>query len=418
MGVQFSTSDMKAAVQSARAVIRRARDRASATQASLHLTPSGRASALNDRYRALSREMSAIRKEIDLPDNAPIKDFLEQRKNELNEQMTVVGQKLINRARLVTVRPSDEAILQQLVDNEKVHPVSGTEEMRKTRVGRVDQDKAAYALVVDTKEGPLVLAGIFVKYAVLPVNGDMQPAYKDIRGDVGVLKAEKPQKKMKVRPEKRVDIYAPELTGVDSVTLYTISSAVKGGGKALVNDLTQSFQGQTLVSTLSPVREFYAFKGQEILDTTAVRDAERETAKECANSGDMKQYKRRLNNIGKQFLAKQSEASIKAMTIDYLTRVKDPVMNFHLSNGAYIGDIKVNSDGTDPVTVNYVYPSDPEIRARNSQAFADGRIAVAGNLRSIVPADRNILNVGGAGHNIDRSIYSWPREPQLVPQAA
>ncbi len=76
---------------------------------------------------------------------------------------------------------------------------------------------------------------------------------------------------------------------------------------------------------------------------------------------------------------------IKHKFLTYLLIEDDPVENFHLGNGAEIGDLKFNlKDNRDWVMVNYVYPESPELLENNAQIYRSGKRLLASHLHNIL----------------------------------
>ncbi len=132
-----------------------------------------------------------------------------------------------------------------------------------------------------------------------------------------------------------------------SIIFYSITrlGAMKGAGEILIGQLhkhlTEKYP-ETVLSTLSPLRQPKDKFGIDIFLSEA-----------CP------------------FPAEQMHADEKrAHALAFLTLKKEGVQNFHMGNGAIIGDIKVDADrvGTHRLMVNYIYsPDAAELKANAAQ---------------------------------------------------
>ena len=132
-----------------------------------------------------------------------------------------------------------------------------------------------------------------------------------------------------------------------SIIFYSITrlGTMKGAGEILIGQLhkhlTEKYPG-TVLSTLSPLRQP---KDKFGIDTFL--------SEACP------------------FPAEQMHADEKrAHALMFLTLKKEGVQNFHMGNGAIIGDIKVDADriGTHRLMVNYIYsPDSAELKANAAQ---------------------------------------------------
>ncbi len=266
-----------------------------------------------------------------------------------------------------------KALHDQLFKNERVHPVASVEELVGNRIGGVDDNKRCFARVTPGKS-PKLTAGIFTAMVdITPTDGDLN--YRDIPGDIDAIK------------ELPIEPFVLEGKGrTIAVILYTVSGNQEQswdkGGRPLAGALHSFLNGQAeqqgfnlVLSTLSPIRLFGKWLSTQPGYEGAV-NADGELSDEFAD-----------------FLRDEaSQDSIRLMTLKYLLTQRDPVMNFHLGNGAYIGDIKFNPDnGEDWVMINYVYPNDPEMLAQQKHFYemSDMRV-LAPHLQQILGYDAEL----------------------------
>lgn len=132
-----------------------------------------------------------------------------------------------------------------------------------------------------------------------------------------------------------------------SVIFYSITrlGTMKGTGEILIGrlhkHLTEKYPG-TVLSTLSPLRQP---KDRFGIDT----------------------YFSAVSPLPPEQMRAEEK---RAFALAFLTLKKEGVQNFHMGNGATIGDIKVNADriGTHRLMVNYIYsPDSAELRANAVQ---------------------------------------------------
>ena len=268
----------------------------------------------------------------------------------------------------------------QLHTNEAVHPTETVEELVEMRVGGIGANKRCFARVIENGK-PEVTAGIFTALVKVP-NTDGHMNYDSIPGDIAAIR------------DMEVEEFSPPQESEDQTVvavLYTISSNSKHNleksGRLLASDVYGYLHSEAqekgyslLISTLSPIRGFSKWLAdQEGFENYFDKDA------------NPKQPKPTEEFMG--FIQDPANQDIvKHMMMRYLLEDKeggkprDPVMNFHLGNGAYIGDLKFNTDnGQDWVMVNYVYDSDP----RNVQANQE--LYDAAKMRRIAPHLREHL---------------------------
>jgi hypothetical protein len=177
----------------------------------------------------------------------------------------------------------DENLHQQLLDNEAVHRCS-MDELTQNRLGGEGTDKACYSLVVNTSGGPEILAGIFT-YFVNARDTQGRFSHKSLVGSAEQAKDTLPIQMNETH---------------NTAEFYTITSAYVGAGRILVQRVYELLASEYVLTTLSPVRDF-------------TKDKDRDE------------------------WPKKPDAIIQKEVLNYLIQNSDPVLKFHLSNGAYIG---------------------------------------------------------------------------------
>jgi len=324
------------------------------------------ASVLVKEFQNLSKEKSNLKAEkaqLEGEKKAGIKSGDEDAETKIEEvdlqltrlsaQLKRLGQEMTKLAELVEISAkTSKSIIRQLHGNEAVHEAP-SKEFRATRTnGGPEKDKTAYALVLETAEGPVTLAGIFAKKAALPVH-DGGIKHTDLPGHVGEIKRAKP---------------AGNKDKHNTFGFYSISSnqdfGGTGSGKALIVRVRETLKDSFALTTVSPVRGFHEKRDMEAF---------------FALTDDQKTQE----------------------VLAYLMRGKDPVASFHLGNGAYIGNIHFNADDPDdPVTINYVYPGSDDILEANQEHKKSGLIVMAPHLYRLASQQDNLRKPHNAG--IDR----------------
>lgn len=282
------------------------------------------------------------------------------------EQRKALGEKVTFRQ----VLPAETALIEQLVKNERVHPV-GLDEMKKLRVGDEDANKRSFARIVRIgRSKQEVAAGIFT--ALLNVDlQDGQVAHEDLPGDIDAIKA------MDVEP------YEPPAPGQTSVAvLYTISGAQTydwvEGGRKLASEVYRQLQEEArerehdvVITTLSPVRKFNQW---------LYNKPEYQTLINAVDKGQYYEYEASEALLAKA-ATQDGRDEMRRLLLQYLLEAKqdkkdvDQVMNFHLGNGAYIGDVKFNRDNrVDWVMLNYVYAPEPERVGIHQKLYKEHRL--------------------------------------------
>lgn len=257
----------------------------------------------------------------------------------LKEQVDELSSAVLEARSLVHVQPNIEFmdLHDQLIDNEKVHPIENHDELIQYRLGQENMNKDCQAFLINPLQGMQVLTGIYRYHA------RVEPRYgriwaQDLPGDVDSIKA------AALKP----------LSGNENVTgYYSISSKWRGSGPVLIKELEAVTPADRLETTISPIRDFY-----------------------------------KTVNI-KEMLYKPVQ-EVRAGVLQYLVEKKDPVRNFHLGNGACVGWIHVNFDSkTDPIIMNYIYKR--ESLAENKKAFnkGNGKLSLSPELLNDVVSARS-----------------------------
>lgn len=141
-----------------------------------------------------------------------------------------------------------------------------------------------------------------------------------------------------------------------AMIFYSISSFGPGAGARLIDRVYHQFTGQSSLwlATLSPLRGLASWVEDKYGESTPFIKCKHMRTK---------------------------------LALDYLSNNQNPVQKFHMKNGAYIGDIKLNANlvGSDDynkglnVMVNYVYPA-PAQRMVLKDEYAKGNLTFAPHL--------------------------------------
>jgi hypothetical protein len=232
---------------------------------------------------------------------------------------------------LVTPEPKFESFHDWLSSDkgmDKVHPLSGRDELLRQRLGLPNYNKRCFAHV-DAKGD--VLSVIYTFWSKAKVT---TKPYQVLPGKIApILEAHS----------------APLTEDADIITFYSISSFVKGTGRPLIRSIYEEFTRVSqppILTTLSPLR----------------------TLREWMEDNQLE-------------LAGTEEAKLKTVT-DYLRTNHNEVQKFHLGNGAQVGAIHFNAcaKGTKDdslgarVMVSYRYPRDPKRLEENKAQYKGGII--------------------------------------------
>lgn len=252
-------------------------------------------------------------------------------------QAELAGQ-ILDRAGFTRITPANDSVVHtQMHANEKVHECAGVDELVARRVGEDETDKASFALLLDLPEGQKILANIYT-YFTHAADEQGRLKHRALPGFVDAIKDGKPK--------------AVTAHECNTAVFYSISSAIMGGGARLIQWVYQELSSQYILTTLSPIRDFT--KGKD-------RDA---------------------------WLARPKE-DVQRDVLKYLLENKDPVMKFHLANGAYVGDININPHSErDWITINYVYPVDAQRLEKNARLYKNkGIMHMSAYLHDMVDED-------------------------------
>lgn len=272
------------------------------------------------------------------------------RARELRSNLAPIDQTLDRILRVVQVDPTNTGVLEQLVFKDDVHDhgVQNLDELRGLRVGAGNANKICVALVnpFTRDKVPQVLAAIYVykHTGEIPVlgyngiNGHARPVYDYtyLPGDVHHILHQdcNPMEAM----TRALIFYS-----ITNMKLPDKTPLLKGSGERLINGLFPFVQAgvdagllphDVVASTLSPLRS--------------------------------------LRGAYKNFdLGSLDDETLRRFAVARLLTGRDPVHNFHGSNGILMGDVKLRANtpesndgiGGGGVMVNYVYDLDPATRA-------------------------------------------------------
>ena len=259
--------------------------------------------------------------------------------NDLKNASLELGKQVLAISKLLQITAnSGDHLIDPLVKNELVHPAD-KEEMKKRRLGNKKSNKDCQALIIETENGPLILAQIFrVQMEVPSTKGKAH--LKDIPSNVDNVKEMPLQKR----------------TGKENfVGYYTVSKVFTGASAELISRLDQVKPKHVHETTISPIRAF-------------------------------------LETQSREELLKLNDNEIKQKALSYLLEKTDLVEKFHLKNGAYIGDININRDAPagseDWITVNYIY--DREKIETNKEHYDKGKgpLPMAEHLRDLLTPEQ------------------------------
>ena len=214
--------------------------------------------------------------------------------------------------------------------------------------------------MVETKEKKDITAGIYIALqAVSPnENADFEKNIPGIIDDVKYMKKE------------TFEYPSPESDDVVVALLYTISNGKRydweRGGRSLASDIYKELHkraeekgAKLCVSSVSPIRSINAHLKQR-------------SDFEGLISGDNKDTYRASPAFLEMISSEEGQREMRKEVLSYLLEQGDEVMNFHLGNGAYIGDINFNPENAhDWVTINYVYHPDVKTVKNNSSLYAN-----------------------------------------------
>ena len=263
---------------------------------------------------------------------------------------------------------SSAVLLEKLIAYEAVHEIKSWNDLK----NRLDSDRRCFAFIhPNMPDEPL----IFVEVAL--VNG--------LAGNV----------------QKLLDEDAPtqDIDHADTAIFYSISNAQQGLAgisfgnfliKQVVARLKEEFPHLKQFATLSPIPGFCRW-----LDCAS----DEEIAELPGGEAWLNIPQPRLTAVADS-LANKSEPekqTVLRLAAAYLclvkresTRAKDPVANFHLSNGAQVAQLNWLADSSDKglkqaagLMVNYLYDL-PNIDQRSEQYTASGEIAKSAEIRKLI----------------------------------
>jgi len=236
-------------------------------------------------------------------------------------------------ARLILVTPKDEhRIFHDWLSSkdggmDRVHEISGRNELMANRLGNEHSSKRCYAL--ENNRGGL-LSVIYTHWANIPATDE---SWRILPGNIDSILAE-PSQRLTTEP--------------NIVTFYSISSFADKSGKSLISAVYDQFTrtaNPPILTTLSPLRTFQAW----------------------------------LDREGKALNG--TEEARLAVVAEYLKLKFDPVQRFHLGNGAQVGGIHFNASAEGQrdaiegagVMINYRYPRVQARLVDNRDIFRDQR---------------------------------------------
>ena len=249
-------------------------------------------------------------------------------------------------------------ILAQLVKNERVHPAK-EEELLAKRLGGVKANKRCFARTVKVGKQADISSAIYTARINVALKDGRLP-YEDLPGDIDDIKS------------MEIEEYQPPKEGeVCVVVLYTISSAktydwVKGGREladqvyAHLKEEAEALGYPLYITTLSPARGFskWLYDNPETLHLINAVDKGTHTDYEASAE------------LLEKIATPEGRDEMRRLALRYLLETKDPVLNFHLGNGATLGGINFNANNPlDWAMPNYFYPPDANMAAANKAVY-------------------------------------------------
>lgn len=278
-----------------------------------------------------ARQLKELKKlsSEDIPELEALLVAKNARKAELNEQL-----KEAVIYRFVT-RTAPMRLLKQIHANEAVHEQCQVEDMIAQRMGEeANTNKLCFTRQPKIVGGKTDISNaIFISLHVVDLHDGMV-LHQDLPGDIEDIK-NRPVEQFdpsKVKPDQAVVAVFYSIT-----TNPDYQKAESGGGRELVaavhremTNLAQKWGVNMVMTTLSPLRDYHR---PDLTDELAWMD-----------------------------FTPEERAAETLKVLEFLLAAdprKNGVMNFHVGNGAYIGDIKFNPHNSkDPVMANYVYAPD------------------------------------------------------------
>ena len=275
---------------------------------------------------------------------------------------------------------------QILLDRERVHPMSGLEELCQNRLGYLDRNnpfkpgsthcKLAFGLATHNT----LRAVIYVDLSSIPSGHGQAIQWTSLPGSLSAIRAKES---------------TPLRGSFNTFTFYSISNTcapddpqAKGAGERLIRAVHKYLRPHAqILTTLSPFRGF-----KDWLVTN-----------KC---GDLA----------------ENDPNLPAIALRRALERVDGVQKFHLSNGALIAGFRPGSNipGTEDaltglnMAVNYVYPLDTQLMRTNAEAYKkEGVIAMADYLfEALDPIEQQkVIAVPGTAVSEIKSARSTQSDP-------
>jgi len=302
----------------------------------------------------------------------------------LQQEEQEIIQGLRDNIRFQNIAPTKEnaPLIAQLEDLERVHLPKEHGEIPKKRMGEDGDNKRCLSLV-SLNGRPLVTSAIYTALFDVSDKGE-KISYADIPGNINETK-DMPVKPFVVTKDTKTIV----------CLLYAVSSnefdwgigarPLAGGVYKNLHDEAKAKGYNLIISSLSPVRNTTPINFADWLKGHSGFENMFDDSKEA--SDELMAY----------IQDEENQNEIRALLLQYLITQRDPIMNFHLGNGAYIGDIKFNPDNKeDWVLINYVYPGDPEVREQNQNFYVETKTRLmAPHLEEFLEYDYELFEKSG-----------------------
>jgi len=282
--------------------------------------------------------------------------------------------------RRITWDTSSAALLEKLIAYEAVHAIESWDDLK----NRLDSDRRCFAYFhPKMPDEPL----IFVEVAL--VNG--------LAGNVQALLDE--------------DAPVQDPAKADTAIFYSISNAQRGLAgisfgnfliKRVAGQLSEEFRGLKTFATLSPIPGFMKWLDEALAEGKPglLKPAERKALKSAGAAGGAKGNLKALLATpdwpDTEPLRDALRAPLLRLAAHYLIeekgrkgRTRDPVENFHLSNGAiahrlnWLGDTSLNGmKQAAGLMINYLYDLDA-IDANHEAYTGTGKVNVSAEIKSL-----------------------------------
>ena len=245
---------------------------------------------------------------------------------------------------LVTPNPEFETFHDWLTSEtgmDRVHPVTGKDDLLNHRLGRTGDCKRCFALVNGGGRIAAVIYTHWIKATATNIPWEMLPGKID-----PILAA----------PSKPV-------SDAKLGTFHSITSFEGGSGRPLISAVHNTLAADKdapILTTLSPFRTFGTWLKESNIQFEGTEEA-------------------KLNLVA-----------------DYLRLKQDPVQKFHLGNGAQVGAIHLGAATKGPdltegqgVMISYRYPRKKERLAENLGILKDGKIPASYHLLDLLKEPRS-----------------------------